>query len=167
MTFALAMVVPTALLVGFRFVGTASVPQGLWFVHQGSLSRGAYALVCLPLDVARLGRRAGYLPSGHCPGNVLPLMKHVVALPGDRVTVEADGVRVNGTLLARSRPLTHDSEGKIIVGRTPRKTETVAAGTIWVLGDSSKSWDSRYYGAIPEARVLGLGTPVLTSPAGL
>jgi conjugative transfer signal peptidase TraF len=159
------MIIPMALLMGFRYVGSPSVPEGLWFLHQGSLTRGAYALLCLPQNVAELGRRAGYLAVGNCPGNVLPLMKHVIALPGDRVQLASDGVRVNGVLMPRSRVQSHGSSGKRIAARLTQADEIVAPGMIWVLGDSSNSWDSRYFGAVADTRVLGIGTPILTTPA--
>lgn len=165
-TFIAAIVIPTGLLIGFRIVVTSSVPKGLWYVHSGAIARGQYALLCLPKDLAEIGRRAGYLPRGSCPGGVLPLMKRVIALGGDLVAVDRDGIRVNGNLLRGSKPLRRDSHGRFIESRVAMKEEVVPAGRMWVLGDWFKSWDSRYFGGVPEDRVIGLGTPLITTPPG-
>jgi conjugative transfer signal peptidase TraF len=103
---------------------------------------------------------------GICPGDSLPLMKRVIALSGDVVAVEADGVRVNGKLIVGSAPLSLDSAGHVIPGHVPRVPTVVAPGRMWVLGDWFKSWDSRYFGDVSESRVIGNGFPLITLPAG-
>ena len=165
-SFACALLLPAGLLMGFRYVGTSSVPKGLWFVHAGQVAKGEYVFVCLPDEIASLGRRAGYLAGGSCSGESMPLMKRVVAMSGDVVRVGSAGVRVNGTLIAGSRRLRTDSSGHAIPGHVSEVAVRVPAGEIWVLGDWYKSWDSRYFGGIAQSRVIGVGTPLVTVPPG-
>ena len=165
-SFVLALLLPTALLTGFRFIITSSVPKGLWFVHSGTVERGRYVLLCLPAHVAVLGRKAGYLDEGFCPGDSLPLMKRVIAMGGDSVRITDTGIAVNGTIIPGSRRLRVDSRGHRIPGTRGPAVSAVPNGEIWVLGDWFRSWDSRYFGAVPQSRVIGIGIPFVTTPAG-
>jgi len=54
----------------------------------------------------------GYIPAGACPGGHEPLVKPVAAVAGDRVTVTALGIAVNGEPIAQSAPLDEDSAGR-------------------------------------------------------
>ena len=165
-SFVLAIAIPIGILLGFRFISTSSVPKGLWWVHAGPAKRGSYVLVCLPPRVALEGRRAGYLFSGFCPGRVLPVMKRVIALAGDRVTVSRTGLSVNGRAIIGSARLSRDSRGRPIMTTVVASTYRVAPNVIWLLGDWFKSWDSRYYGGVSSSRIIGVGMPLLVSPAG-
>lgn len=165
-SFILALAIPVGTLMGFRLIVTSSVPEGLWFVHSGTVVRGEYVLVCLPREIAVLGYRARYLWHGVCPGNVVPLMKRVIAMSGDMVNFTADGVWVNGALVRDSRPLLRDSLGHPIPGHAPNVPTIVPSGHFVALGDWFKSWDSRYFGSIAEAGIIGIGVPLITLPAG-
>ena len=147
-------------------VDTPSVPPGIWWVHHGTVTRGTYVLACLPLRLARFGRARRYLDSGTCAGGVAPVMKRVVALPGDVVQTAPEGIVVNGELLPGSARVVRDRQGRRISGNGVPRRARVAAGEVWLLGDWSRSWDSRYYGGVTAAGILGLGTPLVVQNAG-
>jgi len=86
------------------------------------------------------------------------IIKRVVGLPGDVVSVEGDVVRVNGAPEAFPH--------RILAGPgRVRLTTTVPAGSVFVCGDNRPiSLDSRYIGPLPIAgihgRVVAVWAPV-------
>ena len=76
------------------------------------------------------------------------IIKRVIALPGDRVSIQNGVVRLNGEAL---------DEPYVAYPGGPDLAElTVPEGTIFVLGDNrAVSMDSRLLGPIPDSGVLG------------
>lgn len=149
---------------GLRFNATPSMPVGFWQMvpNQAPLQRGETVVVCLP-DTApfRLGRERGYIPSGNCPGGSEPLVKPIAAVGGDLVAVSDTGVAVNGRPVSDTAQLTRDSAGRplkpISAGAYP-----VARGELWLLsGHDPRSFDSRYFGPVPQANVQGVARPLM------
>jgi type IV secretory pathway protease TraF len=87
------------------------------------------------------------------------LMKHVVAVPGDVVTVTALGTYVNGQLFPHSAiPATAKGYRPFPFG-----AYTLRPGQYWLLGTSPDSWDSRYIGPVPVDLIEGSVEPVWTT----
>lgn len=142
---------------------SGSLPLGLYREVGGAVTYGSYVSVCLPGPLARLGRLRGYLPAGRgCPAGASPVLKRVVALPGDRVRVRRSGLEVRGVPIPRSSRLSEDREGRPIP-RLPAGLYRVLPGEVWVVGAAAESWDSRYYGPLP-ARGLRPARPVWVGP---
>lgn len=141
---------------------TASMPRGLWRVWaRRPVTRGAVVAICPPnrADIREAARR-GYIPPGRCPGDYEPLLKPVAALSGDIVTVTAAGVAVDGRPVANTRPLARDEAGRTL-HPVPTGTYRVPRGALWLLsGDDPRSFDSRYFGAVPLADVIGVARPL-------
>lgn len=140
---------------------TDSMPRGLWRATDDPIQRGKPVLVCPPPSrVITAAREAGYLISGSCPSGLAPLLKPVVAVPGDRVAVTSAGVTVNGREIPNSGLLTQDGSGR----RLPRAQiglHTVAPGTVWVVSSFNPySFDSRYFGPVQVAQVRGVARPI-------
>jgi conjugative transfer signal peptidase TraF len=148
--------------IGFGLNLSGSAPRGLYRAVPGIPTRGALVVTCLPSDVGSFGRLRGYLGSGDCPGDAQPVLKRVVAVAGDTVSIDGLGVAVNGTPVT-SRPIhEHDHAGRPLPHR-PFGLHRVAEGDLWVLGVSlAPSWDSRYFGSVPVSGVRGIARPVLT-----
>jgi conjugative transfer signal peptidase TraF len=148
---------------GLRVNTTASMPRGLWRVEatEAQVERGAIVSVCPPDGAAiREAARRGYLPAGPCPGSHEPLVKPVAAIAGDLVTISAAGVAVNGEPMADTAPLGEDSAGRPL-RPIPAGTYRVPAGAVWLLsGHDPRSFDSRYFGAVPAANIQGVARPV-------
>jgi conjugative transfer signal peptidase TraF len=80
---------------------------------------------------------------------------------GDTVSVSPDGVRVNGRLLPNSAPRNTDAAGRPL---SPWRfgTYNVQPGKVWVLSSyHPRSFDSRYFGPIPESAIRERLTPLL------
>src|ERR1035438_7305962 len=111
-------------------------------------------------EAFRLAERRGYVREVDGKDAVIRLIKRVVAVEGDRVDVSAK-VSVNGRELVNSRVREVDSGGRPLphgaIGGLVRP------GEVWVMSDfSDRSFDSRYFGAVPTAFIEGRLRPVLT-----
>jgi type IV secretory pathway protease TraF len=78
------------------------MPVGLYLQTETTLERGSTVLVCLPDAITRVGRSRGYLPAGGCPNDSSPVVKQVLALPGDVVELHEQFVAVNRRLVEAS-----------------------------------------------------------------
>jgi conjugative transfer signal peptidase TraF len=156
---------PVALYdTGLRVNITGSMPRGIYHLHASlrHVTRGDTVAACPPLHAASLGLERGYLGPGTCPDSVEPLLKIVVATEGDIVVTSPAGTSVNGKLLPESQPLQVDSVGRSLVcWSTP--TYRMPSGRIWLYAPSDRSWDSRYWGPVPIANVLGIAELLRTT----
>lgn len=139
---------------------TASLPRGLWITtgDAGPARAGDVVLICPPTDPQT--RR--YVAPGFCPGRLVPLLKPVVAVAGDRVTATANGITVNGRAIPNSAPVGKDEGGR------PLKaykfgTYIVRAGQIWLISSyDSLSYDSRYFGPLDTNQIDDKERPLWT-----
>jgi conjugal transfer pilin signal peptidase TrbI len=80
------------------------------------------------------------------------ITKIVAAMPGDHVRSSEAGVFINGQKVAERHPQSLDRLTQL--NKVPIDLDRVLmAGEIFVLGTLPRSFDSRYWGVIPEARV--------------
>ena len=140
----------------------SSAPAGIYRLMVGPAGRGALVAACLPAAIARTGLARGYLGKGDCPAGAEPVAKVVGALPGDAVEVGPGWAAVNGVRFANSRTSARDTAGRPLAHVT-WGIHRVAAGEVWLFGfNDARSWDARYFGAVPLAGVRGVLRPVLT-----
>lgn len=152
---------------GLRGIVSQSMPRGIYTTEtfSGALQRGDTVEVCLPNGPAHLARERGYLSVGiFCPDGVQRIVKSVLAVPGDTVVVTTHGFVVDGQIVPNTRPLTADSRGRrlrpVQPGRYP-----VRPATLWVFSSEvPNSYDSRYYGAIPQSALRRRYHPLWTEP---
>ena len=91
---------------GLRINGTASLPVGLYLATGKSPEKGDLVFVDPPsLPLFALAKERGYLGAGFSPAGCSALIKRLAGVAGDRVTIDASGVEVNGIRLANSVPL--------------------------------------------------------------
>ncbi|MCP3963613.1 MAG: conjugative transfer signal peptidase TraF [bacterium] len=145
---------------GLRLNWTKSLPLGLYRLAPGALERGALVAVCLPLEHGLEGRRRGYLLSGPCPGDASPVLKTIGATGGDVVSIRAGGVLVNGEPFQVSAPR-RDLKGRRLDPLPPDDYE-LEPGQLWLFTSEPRSWDSRFYGPVESASVLGRVQPIWT-----
>ena len=83
----------------------------------------------------------------------LPLLKRVVALAGDVVSVSSSGVSINGQLLPNSAPLFRDEASRPLeMAQLDHFRLGIDQG--FLMGVTPTSWDSRYFGPKEMARSL-------------
>lgn len=124
---------------------SASMAVGLYAVlPAGAVGRGDIVVARLPDGPRRLAARRGYLPSA------VPVIKRIAALYGDRVCVRGDGLWIDGQLAAAAQGA--DAAGRPL-GRW--RGCRMLGDEVLLLGDSARSFDSRYFGPINRTRVVG------------
>ncbi|MGA3133492.1 MAG: conjugative transfer signal peptidase TraF [Terracidiphilus sp.] len=100
-------------------------------------------------------------PMRTCPDGFSPLIKPVVAWPGDLVSVSAAGISVNGRRLPNSAPIERDSKDRQL-RPFPAGEYRVGPNDLWVVSSfSPRSFDSRYFGPIPLKSVHSWLRPLL------
>jgi len=141
---------------------SGSLPLGFYKkITSAQIERGAIVVVCPDLEnpAIQLGKERGYLSAGWgCKGRLRPLMKRVLALPGDLVEISEGSVRVNGRKIKYSSRLEVDGARRPLP-LLPASGE-VPNGYVWLFsGYSPSSFDSRYFGPIKQSAIKSIVTP--------
>ncbi|HET6523547.1 S26 family signal peptidase [Sphingopyxis sp.] len=135
---------------------SASVPVGLYrLVAEPRPAPGDLVAIAPPAPVAALLARRGYLPRG------VPLLKRVAAAEGALVCRSGSFVTIDGAFAGRV--LTRDRAGRPLpywIG-----CRQLRSGELFLLGSAPGSLDSRYFGALPAAGVVGIAHPLLVRDA--
>ena len=148
-------------LAGIRLNLSGSMPRGIYQITHGTPVRGAIVLVCLPPRLAMYAHQRRYVPNGSCPDGSAPIGKPIIASGGDTVVVAEDGVRIGGRLVLYSKPLSRDGKGRLLL-HVPIGTYVVRPNEIWLLSThSERSFDSRYFGAVPLTGVVAIVRPIV------
>ena len=136
---------------------SASVPIGLYAVHPaGALPDGELLMVAPPEPLAAFLAGRGYLPNG------VPLLKHVLALPGHQVCRTARAIAVDGVAVGEAQD--RDRKGRALP--VWRGCRVVAAGEVFLMNRRSvDSLDGRYFGALPDTAIVGRADPIWTRAA--
>lgn len=136
-----------ASVFGIRINTSYSLPMGLYV--RTSDPRASLIEFCPEGRYAVESSERGYRTSGFCPDGAVPLLKPVVAKPGETVEMSASGIAVNGHQLPQTAPVAKDRLGRPL-RPWPSGRYTVAEGTVWVASSYNRgSYDSRYMGPIP------------------
>jgi conjugative transfer signal peptidase TraF len=131
-----------------------SVPIGLYSVAPaGQLAVRNLVVAAPPQPLAAFLAEREYLPLG------LPLIKRVLALPGqsvcrDEFTIRVDGIEM-GTALA------HDRRGRALP--VWQGCQAIVRGEVFLMNsDEPMSLDGRYFGPIPSSAIIGIAKPLWT-----
>lgn len=157
--------------LGAVWNGSESLPFGLYWADRGPplpVRPGDYVVVCAPPLAARLALQRGYLGldprERGCAGNADPILKRVYGVAGDRYTVQAYGVSVNGAVVRNTAPLRQDDKGRPLWDGQMREATLKPHQVLALSAYNPASYDSRYFGPLDERRVLARVHPVLTTP---
>jgi conjugative transfer signal peptidase TraF len=137
--------------LGVRINTSPSLPMGLYVT---TVDRSAELVeFCLGEPFATLSIVRGYRHRGTCSDGGAPLLKPIIAKPGDVVEVSSLGLSVNGTPLPNTAPLATDTKGRPLEA-WPSGRYVVAPGTVWVASPyHRRSFDSRYFGPVSTAAI--------------
>lgn len=172
----LLFIVAAANVWGLRVNTTESYPEGVYRLVGPVWQRQDLVESCLPIAVRDFALSRGYLKAqGRCDGHP-SVIKRVFAAAGD--TVSRDGVdkppgkrgqqnqtsllSINGMAVENSGMLLADGQGRALQAAILEgQSITVAENSVWLMSlHSAESFDSRYFGAIPEKYVLGKLEPL-------
>jgi conjugative transfer signal peptidase TraF len=129
---------------------SASVPIGLYLIVRRPLHIGDYVLVRLSGPTQALAERRSYI------GPSTPLLKRVAALEGDRVCRRARVIRIAGQLPVIA--LAFDRRGRWMP--VWQGCQQLRRGQLFVLGTHAESFDSRYFGPVDHAQIIGAAIPL-------
>ncbi|NLR97321.1 conjugative transfer signal peptidase TraF [Rhizobium sp. P38BS-XIX] len=151
----------TGFTCGYRLNLTPSEPLGLWRIEklQRPVAIGDLVFLCPPTTaVFEEARRRGYMRRGLCPGGFAPLIKTVAALPGQHVNI-TDHVLIDGRTVPASSVSRRDGEGRVLL---PDPGGVVPPHHLFLHSPFASSYDSRYFGSVPDSGLLGLARPIFT-----
>jgi conjugative transfer signal peptidase TraF len=137
---------------------SASTPIGLYSIRPAErLDVTDLVAVDAPEPLASFLAEGGYLPRG------VPLMKRVVALPGQQVCRTGRDIMVDGVFIGAA--LEHDRLGRDLP--VWQGCRGIADGEVflmnWAVNDSL---DGRYFGPIPASSIIGRAVPLWTDEDG-
>ncbi|WEX85772.1 S26 family signal peptidase [Sinorhizobium garamanticum] len=159
--FATMVIIITAFItMPLRLVwnASASTPIGLYEITPADrLEVADLVAVTAPEPLATFMHERGYLPRG------VPLMKRVVALPGQTVCRTGRDVLVDGAFIAAA--LDRDREGRELP--VWQGCRIIAKGQLFLMNwQVQDSLDGRYFGPLPDSSVLGRAVPLWTDEDG-
>lgn len=137
---------------------SASAPIGLYAVQPAkNLDVTDLAAVAAPPPIAEFMADRGYLPMG------VPMLKRVLALPGQTVCRQGFDIIAYGSIIGHARERDHAGR-KMPVWQGCRR---IGDDELFLMNfDVPDSVDGRYFGPFPRGSVLGRALPVWTDEAG-
>ena len=81
------------------------------------------------------------------------VVKRVEAVSGDAVDLETQGLRIQGLMQSIRFPHRERLKDRAIPSGS---RWIIPEGSVWVMGDHPRSFDSRYFGPIDERQIVGV-----------
>lgn len=137
---------------------TASAPIGFYTVSPaGRIEVPDLVAVMPPEPFASFMVERGYV------GRDVPILKHVVGLPGQRVCRDGRAITVDDVPLGEARD--RDSRGRDLP--VWRGCRVIGGGELFLMNlEAADSLDGRYFGPFPASAVIGRATPLFTDEDG-
>src|SRR5699024_1765808 len=132
---------------------TNSIPKGLYFIQKGTASKGEYTLLTKK-ELLDFATSRGYIAKGSYIG------KKVAATMGDTVVVSRRGVYINNIKQPDSQPKDFDQAHRSMPNNVG--TYILNKNEVFLLGETTNSFDSRYFGKVKSKYLKGILVPILT-----
>ncbi|MET4296296.1 conjugative transfer signal peptidase TraF [Bradyrhizobium sp. LB8.2] len=137
---------------------TASTPTGFYALQPvGALHALELVAVRLPEPIASLLADRGFLPKN------VPLLKHVMALPGQTVCRSGEAITVDAVDVGAAHD--RDHLGRLL----PRWSgcHTLPLGEVFLMNPTvPDSLDGRYFGSLPVSSIVARAVPLWTNEGG-
>lgn len=133
---------------------SASVPIGLYALRRAPpLHVGELVVVQPPTRLAQFFAVRRYLPLG------VPLVKHILALPGQTVCRSALLITVDGAAMGKA--LERDRLGRALPDW--QGCRVLGPGEVFLMNRTPPdSLDGRYFGPLPTTSIVGRADPIWT-----
>ena len=138
----------------FLWNASESVPIGLYLIQPtGGLFVTELVAVLPPEPTATFLADGRFLPRG------IPMLKRVLALPGQTVCRDNLAVTVDKSWVGEARE--RDSRGRLLP--VWQGCHVVADGEVFLMNwQSAGSLDGRYFGVLPTTAIIGRAEPLWT-----
>lgn len=137
---------------------TQSMPLGVYIKSYSAFyTKNDLVLVCLDDAIARWAVANHIIADGSGCQHSAPLLKKIAATGGDRVTVNGEGIIINGKLMAHTAPAARHIKRWI-----PVNSEILLKDGeyIVVANQNNLSFDSRYFGTVTTENVIAKASPL-------
>jgi conjugative transfer signal peptidase TraF len=133
---------------------SASVPTALYLVHPAGALHASELVVVQPPDAL-----ASFLDKRHYLPNGAPMLKRVLALPGQTVCRADRAITVDGIEMGDA--LDRDSRGRPLP--VWQGCQRISDGDVFLMNRQSEdSLDGRYFGPLPVTAIVGRADPLWT-----
>lgn len=151
------------LLAGFRYNHTNSFPPGVyWTVPKAPAINDLVIFEPPQTPIFELALHRGYTYSGGGWRPYEPMVKRLVAVGGDVVSIDDAGVTVNGRMLVNSKPMPVDAAGRPMPVLRLHDYRLAQSEVLLMSDYAPNSFDARYFGPLPRACIQGVVRPVWT-----
>lgn len=175
----------TSILIAIAFIPNLGERLGLFFNFTNSMPKGIYVSTHNFYEHYQLSESVNDFPKkdllgqlvilctnelskafvrkqqdGFCDNKKMPLLKRIVAIDGDVITINDKGVFVNGIYHFLSKPMSKGVNNEPLP-KLSIENQTLTKNQIIVLGDSSNSWDSRYWGIADVSQIVAIVKPLI------
>lgn len=136
----------------YMWNASASVPLGLYGLQPSDTRYvGELVAVVPPEPLATFLADGSYLPRG------VPMLKHVLALPGQTVCRNGPTIFVDDIAMGSARE--RDGRGRLLPAW--KGCRLIGAGELFLMNwQSADSLDGRYFGPIPSSAVIARARPI-------
>lgn len=146
-------------LIPIQINTTDSVKKGLYYIKKSSQYKlNDYVVFCLDDLTAKKAYMAKYINHGSCPGGYEPLLKKIIAVPGDYLLFDNNLIKTpSGEYQA---PTFKKDKSNHSINFKQQYGSLILSG-FWVYGDNNiRSFDSRYFGQIKQKQILYVAKPL-------
>lgn len=146
---------------------TPSLAVGLYKKVDAPIERGAYVAFCPPQsEVFKIAQQRKFIEvsnglNGNCPSGHGLMLKQVMAINGDWVSIDATGVMVNGKKLALSEPLPKDDQNLPLPRFQLNPTLLGPSDVLLMANHHPRSFDARYFGLIDQKHIVARVKPLI------
>jgi len=148
---------------GYILNNTSSYPIGIYKITQQKVyTKGDFISFCAPQNntIKKLVEYGFAASNATCKNGTPVLLKKIVALEDDKVTIINNHVYINTILQSKSKIFFVGRGGNYL---ERQDSQIIRKGNFWAMSDyNERSYDSRYYGQVSLDNIKGTAMPVLT-----
>ncbi|HAT1811114.1 TPA: conjugative transfer signal peptidase TraF [Legionella pneumophila] len=146
---------------GLRINLTHSIPVGFYRIISTPIAKNGYVIFCPDRRASfQLAAQHGYIDHGLCSSGYGYLMKQIVAVKGDRLSVTSEGVFINHKRLPLSKPKPKDGLNRALPQWRIQDYKLQEGDIMTMTNQSEWSFDGRYYGLVHTGQIKGMLTPL-------
>lgn len=144
------------------FINTSqSLPLGIYVKSNEPIEKGAYVAFCPPdSDVFTMAIERGFIDAnnginnGRCDSGYGLMLKQVVAVEGDLLSIDREGVIVNDQKIPNTKQLETDSFKQVLPALVLENRRLFGSEVLLLANFHPKSFDGRYFGVMDSSMIV-------------